>query len=446
MVIALDELERVVASNESAKAIVGRSGLDAIGRPLQEVWPIGASMLHTQVDESTTYPDVMFEAGNDAPSYDVVVSPFHDHHQRVVGRIVLFHDVSERRNAEKRLQQTSQLAALGKLAAGVCHELNNPLSAIMGYAQLLNMQDLPHPISQDVDKFVSQAKRAAKIVDDLLSFSHRQQVRRSPVNISELVSQALSLREYALRMNNIVVKTEFGQDIPKTSGDEHQLTQVVLNLIMNAEQAMVECQGSGVLTISTHCTSNKIHIAVADTGPVIQSEHLGRIFDPFFTTKEVGKGTGLGLSMCYGWVQAHEGTIWAESEFGHGATFYMELPVAETPEEIASPDENRSPITGMRILVVDDEPLITDLLAESLRRSGQEVDVAHSGLEGWQAIQANTYDIFLLDLRMPGMNGKELFGRLEEWRPNLAKRVIFLRETRLTMRPKASWQMRAILV
>ena len=215
-------------------------------------------MLHTQVDESTTYPDVMFEAGDDAPSYDVVISPFHDHHQRVVGRIVPFHDVSERRNAEKRLQQTSQLAALGELSVGVCHELNNPLSAIMGYAQLLNMQDLPHPISQDVDKIVSQAKRAAKIVDDLLSFSHRQQVRRSPVNISELVSQALSLREYALR------------------------------------------------------------------------------------------------------------------------------------------------------------------------RSGQEVDVAHSGLERWQAIQANTYDIFLLDLRMPEMNGKELFGRLEEWRPNLAKRVIFL--------------------
>ena len=117
-------------------------------------------------------------------------------------------------------------------------------------------------------------------------------------------------------------------------------------------------------------------------GPGIQSDHLGRIFDPFFTTKEVGKGTGLGLSMCYRWVQANEGTIWAESEFGHGATFYVELPVVETHEKIASPDKNHPPITGKRILVVDDEPLITDLLAETLRRSGQEVDVAHSGMEG----------------------------------------------------------------
>ena len=425
-VIVLDDQERVVASNDSAKDIVGRDVLTDIGLRLRDVWPAGDCVLKAEAEESITYSDVLLGDASAGMSYDVVVSPFHDRHQRVVGRIVLLHDVSERRNAERRLQQTSQLAALGELAAGVCHELNNPLSAIMGYAQLLNMQDLPHSISQDVDKIVSQAKRAAKIVDDLLSFSHRQQVRRGAVNISEMVSQALSLREYALRMNNIVVKTDFGQDIPKTSGDEHQLTQVVLNLIMNAEQAMVECQGSGVLTISTRCTGNTIQISVADTGPGIQSDHLGRIFDPFFTTKEVGKGTGLGLSMCYGWVQAHEGTIWAESEFGHGATFYVELPVVETHEEIASPDKNHPPITGKRILVVDDEPLITDLLAETLRRSGQEVDIAHSGIEGWQAMQSKTYDIFLLDLRMPGMNGKELFGRLEEWNPNLAKRVIFL--------------------
>ncbi len=336
------------------------------------------------------------------------------------------HDVSERRSAENRLQQTSQLAALGELAAGVCHELNNPLSAIIGYAQLLNMEDLPHPISQDVDKIVSQAKRAAKIVDDLLSFSHRQQVQRGSVDIPALVTQALSLRDYALRMNNIVVKTEFAEDIPMTVGDEHQLTQVMLNLIMNAEQSMVESLGSGDLTISARSVDNLIQVSVIDTGSGIQFNHLGRIFDPFFPTKQVGKGTGLGLSMCYGWVQAHGGTIWAESELGQGATFHVDLPVIEIEQEEPDPGGMFPRITGKRILVVDDEPLITDLLAESLRRSGQVVDIAHSGEEGWQAMQANTYDVFLMDLRMPGMNGKELFDQLKAWNSMFVKRVIFL--------------------
>ena len=141
-----------------------------------------------------------------------------------------------------------------------------------------------------MDKIVSQAKRAAKIVDDLLSFFHRQQVRRGAVNISELVSQALTFREYALRMNNIVVKTDFGQDIPKTSGDEHQLTQVVLNLIMNAEQAMVECQGSGELTLSTHCTANTIQISVADTGLGFNRTIWEGYSIRFSRQKRLGKG------------------------------------------------------------------------------------------------------------------------------------------------------------
>lgn len=425
-VIVLDAQERVVAANDAANVIVGDSGTIAIGKPLQEVWPVGAGMLHTQVEETTTYPDVVFDDAGESGTYDVVVSPFHDNRNKVVGRIVLFHDISERRNAEKRMQQTSQLAALGELAAGVCHELNNPLSAIIGYAQLLSMEDLPHAAAQDVDKIVSQAKRAAKIVDDLLSFSHRQLVKHGSVDVPALVTQALSLRDYALRMNNIEVKTEIAEHVPLTVGDEHQLTQVFLNLIMNAEQAMVESSGGGVLTLSAQNSDGHIHLSVADTGPGIQQNHLGRIFDPFFTTKEVGKGTGLGLSMCYGWVQAHGGTIWAESVLGSGATFHVELPVVETSEAESSPEDDLPRITGKRVLVVDDEPLITDLLAESLRRAGQEVDVAHSGEEGWQAIQTDTYDVFLLDLRMPGMNGKELFGRLQEADPVLAKRVIFL--------------------
>ena len=441
-VIVLDDQERVVAANESAKVIVGHAGLQGIGLPLQEVWPVGAAMLQTQVEESTTYPDIVFDEGPDAGSYDVVVSPFHDARQRVVGRIVLLHDVSERRSAEKRLQQTSQLAALGELAAGVCHELNNPLSAIIGYAQLLNMEDLPHPAAQDVDKIVSQAKRAAKIVDDLLSFSHHQLVQYGSVDVPALVTQALSLRDYALRMNNIEVRTEIEEHMPLTVGDEHQLTQVFLNLIMNAEQAMVESSGGGVLTLSAQSSEGNIHLSVADTGPGIQQNHLGRIFDPFFTTKEVGKGTGLGLSMCYGWVQAHGGTIWAESEFGQGATFHVDLPVIETPEVDSTHDDNLPRITGKRILVVDDEPLITDLLAESLRRSGQEVDIAHSGEQGWEAIQAESYDVVLLDLRMPGMNGKELFGKLQETDPILASRVIFLTGDSLNDETQSFWRTR----
>jgi signal transduction histidine kinase len=240
---------------------------------------------------------------------------------------------AEERERRERLSQCHRLALVGGMVDGVAHELNNPLAGIVGLAQLLLEEDLPAYLKGDLGCILEQAQRAGDIVKNLLSFARKHAPVKAPVQMNRVIEDVLKLRSYEHTINNIKVECRLDPSLPEVMADYFQMQQVFLNLVLNAEQAMLEALSwratyhGGTLRIKSEQLDGKVKLSFTDDGPGIAEANLVHIFDPFFTTKEVGKGTGLGLSICYGIVTAHNGRIYVRSEPGKGATFVVELPV-----------------------------------------------------------------------------------------------------------------------
>jgi len=343
----------------------------------------------------------------------------------------LFADLKQ---TQAQLIQSEKLSALGKLIAGVAHELNNPLTAVMGYAQLLQgSRGLTPEIRRDLDKIYAQAQRAARIVEHLLTFARQHKVERVLVNINDVLEKTLEFRAYQLVVNNIQLKMDLDERDLLVLADPNQLQQVFLNLINNAQEAMVDYRGRGSLAVTTRLVGDVVRIEFTDDGPGIAPEAMSRLFDPFFTTKEVGKGTGLGLSICYGIITQHGGRIWAENSPLGGASFIIELPVAEgemPPQEEKESEVSPPSRSSGRILIVDDEREIIEVLRRVFNEDGYQVDVVTDARAALQGItrareMGQAYDLIVTDIKMPGLNGRELYEELKRTEPDLARRVVF---------------------
>jgi two-component system NtrC family sensor kinase len=260
-----------------------------------------------------------------------------DEHGNPIQTISSFLDITElkileeeKQRMEEQLQITGRLAAVGELTAGVAHELNNPLAAIQAYAELLSERDdLDETTKSDVETIYKEAKRASRITSNLLSFARRYKPEKSLISINDVIRKSLELHAYRMKVNNIEIVTDLDPDLPMLMADFHQMQQVFVNIITNAEQAMTKAHGKGKLIVKTQEKGNVIQIIFSDDGPGISEEDLKSIFNPFFTTKEVGEGTGLGLSICYGIVQEHGSALYAKSKLGDGATFTVEMPIVQ---------------------------------------------------------------------------------------------------------------------
>lgn len=333
---------------------------------------------------------------------------------------------------QAQLVQSEKLAGIGEFVAGVAHELNNPLTSVIGFAELMQNTELAPGQKRQLDFIVKSAKRCQKIVQSLLSFARQHKPERKLVKVQDLVEAALEILAYQLRTSNIKVLTHFDPAVPKVLGDAHQLQQVLLNIINNARQAIEQCRRPGQIEITTTAAGEKVSVQIKDDGPGIAKENVKRVFDPFFTTKQVGKGTGLGLSICYGIVQEHRGSIGVASTLGEGAAFTIELPAAPssaTPSrqtEFALKAPTHFDGRGKRVLVVDDEEPILALVRDALSANGVELDMAHDGETAIDRMRHNTYDAAICDWRMPGMNGQQVYERLKAFDPEAAERVIFV--------------------
>jgi two-component system NtrC family sensor kinase len=348
---------------------------------------------------------------------------------RVTGAIVLLADVTDLKKLQRELMQSEKLSALGEMISGVAHELNNPLTSVLGYSQLFQQYDVSQDLKEDLNKIRSEAERCHRIVQSLLSFARRHKPGKIYTGINGVIENALELMAYELKVNNIEVIKELDMNLPFTMVDPYQLQQVLLNLINNAYHAMITDKGKGKLVVKSTQNQQKIEISLNDNGPGISLENLPKIFDPFFSTKESGEGTGLGLSLSYGIIKEHQGEILVESELGKGSTFIIKLPIIDYPvkKDTEKPPAivKKKPV-GARVLVVEDEEILRSLILRLLQREGYKVSSAENGLKALEMIDQNNYNAIISDIKMPRLSGKEFYKRLKKQQPELANRVIFL--------------------
>jgi PAS domain S-box-containing protein len=359
-------------------------------------------------------------------------SPLADEKGNIEGVVLSGRDVTDLKRLEEQLIQAEKLAAMGQMLAGVAHELNNPLTAILGVTELLReRQGGDDSTKRQLELTHRQARRAARIVQNLLEFSRPASPQKKPLDLSNLLERTLQLHEHSLRRNNVEVDFRLQPDLPGVIGDANQLIQVFLNLITNAEQAIREVRDSGRIQIRTGRNGNRLAITVQDDGVGIRPESLPRIFDPFYTTKRPGGGTGLGLSICMSIIREHGGNIEAETLPAGGSAFTIYLPIApvESPETPLAPPEPASApsgevrpaadlLSGRAVLVLDDEESLRMLLQEGLSAHGLRVGCAATTGEALALVKRSSYDVFLCDLHLSSggsfVNGRESAARILE--------------------------------
>jgi two-component system NtrC family sensor kinase len=349
--------------------------------------------------------------------------------------LTIARDITEKKRSaaelarqRETLYQREKLAALGSLLAGVAHELNNPLSVVVARAVLLEEQGDSATQAAAV-KIRTAAERCARIVRTFLAMARQQQPERGPVAINDVVSAALDIASYAIRTSSVEVTLDLSKNIPLILADADQLHQVLLNLIINAQQSLQD-QPAPRRIAMTSCfdfLADVVCITVADNGPGIPGHLRPRVFEPYFTTKPTGIGTGVGLAVSLGIVEAHGGTLTVACPIEGGAVFTITLPVGTV--EAASADKGLPPKarpSQRTILIVDDEAEIREALSEILTGAQHRVVTAISGREALERMAAEHFDVILTDIRMPDLDGRALYQEIEQRWPGRAGRIVFV--------------------
>ena len=395
-IVTLDANGRFTTVNHAAEIISGYRREELVGQwfaPMLSDDELPKALAHFQkalAGETGLFESRFYRKDGDARTISITYST----PQRDEEVLCLIRDVTDQKMLQEQLIQSEKMSAIGQLVSGVAHELNNPLAGISAFAQLLLAEKrFPPDQRTAAETIYSEARRASRIVQNLLTFARQHKAEKGPAAINQVLDDTLELRGYELRVRGIDVRREYDEALPDTMGDAHQLQQVFLNLITNAEQAMERAEGRHHrLTVRTRRSGDAIRIEIEDTGSGVPPNLLERIFNPFFTTKPTGHGTGLGLSISLGIVREHEGRIWAENAAQGGARFVVELPVivprasGEFPAALAAHPVGDS----LHILVVDDEASVRVALQRYLAARGHNVETTASGQDALALSEANT--------------------------------------------------------
>ncbi len=445
-----DREDRIIRVNTALARRCRKTPAEIIGMTCAELFYGNAAHDALCPHRQTVQRGAVMEAEVDCllmeGAYKITTFPIKNETGGVRAVVHVARDITMERDLGEKLLHAEKLSSMGKLVAGIAHELNNPLMGIMGFSQLL--MDAPDrktlgEVRGKLEKIYHESMRTAHIVQNLLTFARAAGSKKEYADINDLIRGTLDLREYSLRSNNIETRLSLARGLPQTMVDRYQMQQVFINVINNAEDAMLSAGDHGVLEISTGHKDGCIEIIFADDGPGVAREALGRVFDPFFTTKEVGRGTGLGLSITHGIIAEHNGGITLENRPGGGAVVRIVLPVTGTDEGFvgqggvaAGPDTGGDGLSathapapeleGKRVLLVEDKASIRESISIFLEEQGLQVERVSGGAGALAAMERGDFDIILTDLKMEGINGVELYKKATKRRPYLKERFIII--------------------
>jgi len=437
VIFSLDNGGRLLFINQRIESITGLNRNEFIGKQFLDLLTEKSrgkvrdrfQALFTEKEQGSCHLEVSLPAGSsDETNFEIILVKFSD----PSGKIRYYgvaRDMTERRRMQEQLIQTEKLSSLGEIISGVAHELNNPLTSIIGLSELILMEPgLNSEVKEELGEIRNEARRTSRIVQNFLTFSRKYHPEKTVCRINKIIESILEIRTYEIMVSHIKISKNLDPKLPLTMADPNQLRQVFLNIINNAIQALQAAQKNRILTISTKARENKIEISFGNTGPLIPRDILAKIFDPFFTTKEVGKGTGLGLSVSHGIITEHGGSICVQSKDGEGTQFIIEIPLENIPANSKKVEEEKTiwNLPGKRILVVDDEASILKFISMILESAGSTVDAAGSGDKALAYLVENDYDLVISDLRMPGIDGWKLFDWVKQNRPHIVKKLIFI--------------------
>jgi PAS domain S-box-containing protein len=444
LITVLDRKGRFTFVSERVRDVLGVTPEDYIGKPIgqridaenrQKLLEMHRDIIsgrkrHAQLEGQVRHADGSLR------SIQINASPLYDEKGEIVGMVSSGQDVTESRRIEQQLLQKEKFAAMGRMMVGAAHELNNPLTAILGVADLLRERAPDDAIRRQVDLVLKQARRAATIVQNLLAFSRPVALGRTKINLADIAKDALRQEQAALDQKTIRVTFESPDTLPSIEGDGKLLKEVFVNIIANAEQAISAARDHGTLAVKLSVAGAYIRVTFADDGVGIPPESIGKIFDPFFTTKRTGGSSGLGLTICLAVVKEHGGRIETESELGAGTAFHVLLPVsAEGVSATRAPEVSGSakqtiagsaPLRGHTAVVVDDEDSIREIVQEGLSVRGMKVEAFGSSETALAYLATNQCDVVVCDFNLPTINGEQLFERLRIQQSGKIPRFIFM--------------------
>ncbi|HKY33965.1 MAG TPA: response regulator [Candidatus Polarisedimenticolia bacterium] len=457
-IVELSEDGRLLAVNDPFERIAGRSESDLLSLTLEEVLPGAsaevASLFQTLASGSSLAASEAAHRGRDlflklhrlaaeededrplrqamkeAAGQGLARAP-----ARRPGFTLLVEDVTDKVKAERdrealraRLAQSEKLSAIGLLVSGLAHELNNPLTSVFGYAQLLRQRHPDARMQADLGQIVEGARRCRTIVEELMSFARGVRPRKEPLDLNAVVLDVTASHRDALSAAGARLSLDLAPRLGEVMADRALIAQALDHVLDNAVKALAEARGGRLVTIATFEREDRAVIEVADNGPGIPEELLGKVFQPFFTTRRVGQGAGLGLSAAYGIVRAHSGSLTASSRPGGGAVLRLGLPLAGAGQHESGPagESEEALPRGCRVLIVDAETVVVELLADFFEGMVERIDTAATGHEGLRKARTASYDLILADVGMPDLPGERFWRELAAERPEAMNRLLFL--------------------
>jgi two-component system NtrC family sensor kinase len=355
---------------------------------------------------------------------------------------LVLRELNERARLEQQLREAEKLSALGQLASGIAHEVNNPLAIMQAHLELILARNTCDAHTRaDIQKVITEGNRAAALIRNFLAVARKKRQDMQPIDLNRMLSAIADNQHLARVGQEILYALQLDPHCPPIAGDSSQLERVFINLYRNAEQATEQNRADPRIKISTRRIGELVQVRIEDNGPGVPAHLASKIFEPFFTTKEVGAGTGLGLSISHQIVADHHGRIFCEPSPLGGAAFVVELPLvaihdsettppAEPGPEPAPPAAPSSSAHGQsrsaRILLIDDEAALAEMICEYLNMNGHRAQFCCGAEEALSLMERVQFDLVISDFRMPGLTGEQLFEKTLDRDPDLARRVVFM--------------------